>query len=253
VPTVAWLNIAPVKGLGLVARDEIRLESYGVADNRRFYLVDANGRKFDPKPCGEIVQVRPQWDEEANTLRLEFPDGATVEGPVDLGDPVETQFNSRMVSGRFVNGDFSAALSAYMQRPLRLVQTDERGAAVDRRRGTVSVLSTASLRQLGGVLGVDDVDQRRFRMLIGIDGARPHEEDEWVGRELTIGDAVIRPLGNVGRCAVTTQNPETGSPDLDTLKGLASYREPGTEALPFGVYGDVVRPGRVQVGDAVGI
>jgi uncharacterized protein len=253
VPTVAWLTIAPVKGLRLVARDEIRLEPYGVADNRRFYLVDANGRKFDPKPCGEIVQVRPHWDEDANTLRLEFPDAATVEGPVELGDPVETQFNSRMVSGHFVNGDFSAALSAYMQRPLRLVQTDEPGTAVDRRRGTVSLLSTGSLERLGGVLGVDGVDERRFRMLIGVDGARPHEEDEWVGREVTVGEAVVRPLGNVGRCAVTTQDPETGAPDLDTLKALAAYRERGTEPLPFGVYGDVVRPGRVRVGDAVEI
>lgn len=251
--TVAWLSIAPVKGLGLVARDEVQLEARGVADNRRFYLVDANGRKFDPKPCGEIVQVRPDWNEDANTLRLEFPDGRVVEGPVELGEPVETQFSGRMVSGRFVDGDFSEALSAYMRRPLRLVRTDEPGAAVDRRRGTVSLLSTASLERLGGVLGVDGVDQRRFRMLIGVDGARPHEEDEWVGREVAIGEAVVRPLGNVGRCAVTTQDPDTGTPDLDTLKGLASYREPATEPLPFGVYGDVVRPGRVRVGDAVRI
>src|SRR4051794_25450987 len=253
MPSVAWLSIAPVKGLGLVARDEFRLEPYGVADNRRFYLIDANGRKFDPKPCGEIVQVRPDWDEQANTLRLAFPDGSVVEGPVELGEPVETQFNSRMVSGRFVDGGFSSAISDYMQRPLRLVKTDEPGAAVDRRRGSVSLLSTASLEELGGVLGVDAVDERRFRMLIGIGGARPHEEDEWVGRDVTLGEAVVRPLGNVGRCAITTQDPETGTPDLDTLKGLATYRERGTEPLPFGVYGTVVRPGRVRVGDPVGI
>src|SRR2546430_591941 len=68
MPSVAWLTIAPVKGLGLVALDEVVLEPFGVADNRRFYLVDENGRKFDPKPCGEIVQVRPRWDAEAGTL-----------------------------------------------------------------------------------------------------------------------------------------------------------------------------------------
>jgi uncharacterized protein YcbX len=251
MPTVAWLSVAPVKGLGLVARDEIVLEPYGVRDNRRFYLVDANGRKFDPKPCGESVQVQPAWDEDANTLRLEFPDGSIVEGPVELGEPVETQFNSRNVSGRFVDGGFSEAISAYMQRPLRLVRTDDPGAAVDRRRGAVSLLSTASLQELGGILGVDGVDERRFRMLIGIDGAAPHEEDEWVGREVAIGEAVVRPLGNVGRCAITTQDPDTGTPDLDTLKALASYRERGTEPLPFGVYGDVVRPGRIRLGDSV--
>ena len=52
---------------------------------------------------------------------------------------------------------------------------------------------------------------------------------------------------------MTTQNPDTGSPDLDTLKALAAYR-PGidaTEPLPFGVYAAVTDPGRVSVGDPV--
>ena len=61
------------------------------------------------------------------------------------------------------------------------------------------------------------------------------------------------PQGNVGRCAVTTQNPETGSPDLDTLKALARYRGDvvTTEPLPFGIYASVAQPGRVRVGDPV--
>jgi hypothetical protein len=61
------------------------------------------------------------------------------------------------------------------------------------------------------------------------------------------------PQGNVGRCAVTTQNPDSGSPDLDTLKALAAYRRAvaTTEPLPFGVYAAVAQPGRVRVGDPV--
>ena len=82
---------------------------------------------------------------------------------------------------------------------------------------------------------------------------REHEEDEWLGLRVKLGDAVVVPQGNVGRCAVTTQNPDTGSPDLDTLKALAAYR-PGietTEPLPFGVHAVVASPGRVRVGDPV--
>ena len=61
------------------------------------------------------------------------------------------------------------------------------------------------------------------------------------------------PQGNVGRCAVTTQNPDSGAPDLDTLKALAAYRRvvETTEPLPFGVYAVVAVPGRVRVGDPV--
>jgi len=56
----------------------------------------------------------------------------------------------------------------------------------------------------------------------------------------------------VPRCAVTTQDPDTGVPTLDTLRGIKSYRglRDGTQ-IDFGVYFDVEQPGRVRVGDAV--
>ena len=58
--------------------------------------------------------------------------------------------------------------------------------------------------------------------------------------------------GDVGRCAVTTHDPDTGVPDFDTLGTLAAYRREGRdEALPFGVCGAVAVPGRVRVGDSV--
>lgn len=251
MPSVAWLSVAPVKGLAVVERDEVELQPFGVADNRRFYLVDEDGRKVNGKDCGLLVTVRPRWDAAGGTLALEFPDGEVVEGRVEPGEPVTTDFyGMRDVHGRLVEGSWSAALSAFTHRTLRLVQADDLGAGVDRGPGPVTLLSRGSLGALADVVG-GPVDERRFRMLIGIDGCRPHEEDEWVGRDVRVGDAVVRPLGNVGRCAVTTQNPETGIPDLDTLRGLRAYRQDGTERLPFGVYGSVARPGRVRVGDAV--
>jgi uncharacterized protein YcbX len=90
-------------------------------------------------------------------------------------------------------------------------------------------------------------------MNFGIDGLAEHQEDEWLGRRVRLGEAVVVPQGNVGRCAVTTQNPDTGAPDLDTLKALAAYRGviETTEPLPFGVYAAVAQPGRVRVGDPV--
>ena len=44
--TVSRLSIAPVKGLALLHPAEIELESFGVADNRRFYVIDADGRRY---------------------------------------------------------------------------------------------------------------------------------------------------------------------------------------------------------------
>ena len=98
----------------------------------------------------------------------------------------------------------------------------------------------------------EPVDGRRFRMLLEIDGVGAHEEDKWIGGEVQAGDAVLRFNGDVGRCVVTSHDPDLGVTDLDTLGTLARYRREGrTEPLPFGVYGSVVSPGRVRVGDAV--
>ena len=96
------------------------------------------------------------------------------------------------------------------------------------------------------------LDGRRFRMLLEIDGVGAHEEDGWIGREVRAGTASIFFNGDVGRCVVTSHDPDTGVTDLDTLGALATYRRTGvTEPLPLGIYGEVVRPGRVRVGDEV--
>jgi uncharacterized protein YcbX len=126
--------------------------------------------------------------------------------------------------------------------------------APDRGRGgAATLLATASLQTLAAQLGVQAVDHRRFRMNFGIEGIDAHEEDGWRGRRVRVGDAVVIPQGNVGRCVITTQDPGTGRTDLDTLKGLAAYRSSveSTEPLPFGVHAAVAEPGRVRVGDPV--
>jgi uncharacterized protein YcbX len=97
------------------------------------------------------------------------------------------------------------------------------------------------------------VDPRRFRMTFGVEGVAAHEEDSWIGREVHVGEALLRVLGNVGRCAATTRQPETGVVDFRTLHHLQRYRGDvdTTEPLPFGVHASVLQPGRVHVGDTV--
>jgi uncharacterized protein YcbX len=254
VPSVARISIAPVKGLALVERDAVMLERTGVLENRRFHIVDADGRRYNQLRNGALVQIRPEYDGER--LALHFPGGRKAEGEVALGEAVSTDFYGRRVDGRVVEGPWSAALSEWAGRPLTLVQSAA-GEAIDRGRGHVSLVSRASLEELGRhAVQSGAVDGRRFRMLFELDGCEPHEEDSWVKRRVRIGESIVYLRNDVGRCAITTQNPETGVPDLDTLRTIKAYRsetanEKGKKHLPFGVYGEVVEPGRVAVGDAV--
>jgi MOSC domain-containing protein len=254
VPTVARISIAPVKGLALVERDAVLLEETGVRENRRFHVVDADGRRYNQLRNGALVQIKPEVD--GDRLVLRFPDGTVAEGEVTLGDEVTTDFYGRAVGGRVLDGPWSAALSEWAGRPLRLIQS-EPGAAIDRGGGPVSLVSRASLAELGRHSGNNGpTDGRRFRMLFEVDGCGPHEEDTWVRQRVRIGEAVAFLRHDVGRCAITTQNPDTGAPDLDTLRTIRQYRgetanESGKRHIPFGVYGEVVEPGRVAVGDTV--
>jgi hypothetical protein len=254
VPSVARISISPVKGLALVDVDAVELEHTGAAANRRFHIVDADGRRYNQLRNGALVQIRQEYDGER--LALRFPDGTTAEGTIAQGAELTTDFYGRRVDGHLVEGPWSDALSQWAGRPLRLVQSAP-GAAVDRGRGHVSMVSRASLEELGRQGGQGGpVDGRRFRMLFELDECKPHEEDTWAKRHVRIGDAVVYVRGDVGRCAITTQNPDTGVPDFDTLRTLNTYRpetanEKGKKHLPFGVYGEVVEPGNVAVGDPV--
>jgi uncharacterized protein YcbX len=253
MPHVVRISIAPVKSLGLVHPDEVQIDAHGVVGNRRFWLVDSDGRLFNNKRNGPMVRIAPEWDEEKRVLALTFPDGERVEGVVELGESVDALMYGHPHPSRRVVGPWEAAISEHVGVPLTLLWAD--AYAVDRgyRGGTVSLVSRASLARIAEEGGADEpLDGRRFRMLFEIDGVAPHEEDEWLGTQVRVGDAVLGLNGDVGRCLVTSQDPDTGVTDFDTLGTLARYRRDGrNEPLPFGVYGSVAVPGRVRVGDAV--
>ena len=234
----------------VVERPALTLTTAGVADNRRFFLVDERGRLVNGKHVGELGTVVARYDDPV--LTLTFPDGAIVSGTVELGEPFDARFFSlpaaRATAARPVVGC-----------AVGLVRADAAGrrgvdrSGVDRGRGgAVSLISRASLDGLARGAG-EQVDARRFRMLVEIDGVAGPRRGRVGRRRVRIGGALVRFRGHVGRCSITTRHPESGVVDLPTLDLLRSYRGEldTTEPLAFGVYGEVLEGGRVAVGDAV--
>ena len=245
-----------MKGLRVVARDEIGLTRDGVREDRRFYLVDERARMVNGKQLGALNELVAVYDDGARTLELRFPDGTRVAGAVELGAPLTTRFYSRPAPARELRGAFAAAISEHVGRPLRLVEGIDRSGVDRGRGGAVSLVSRASLAALARVAGADEVDERRFRMLVVIEGlGEAHEEDTWVGERVRVGAALVKVRGHVGRCNITHRHPETGVADLQTLDLLRSYRGEldTTEPLAFGIYGEVLEEGRVAIGDPVGV
>ncbi|HEX4467142.1 MAG TPA: MOSC N-terminal beta barrel domain-containing protein [Solirubrobacteraceae bacterium] len=253
---VLALSLTPVKGLRIVNVDQIALEAGGVRGDRRFYLVEERGRLVNGKHAGALNEVVAEIEDggAAEILSMRFPDGSSVSAPVELGEQLDTDFYRRTRPAQVVDGPFAQALSRHVGERLRLVRAIDGDSAIDRGgKGGVSLISSASLGALARVADRPSVDGRRFRMTIELDGVEPFAEDSWLGRTVEIGDGSVLVHGHVGRCIVTTKHPDSGVADLPTLDLLRAFRAntDTTEPLPFGVYGEVTRPGVVRVGDRV--
>jgi uncharacterized protein YcbX len=249
MPVVARFNVTPVKGTALHHPDHVTLTPNGIPEDRRFFLVDADGALFSGSDHGPLVQVRADFDDEK--LTCTFPSGETVAAQADvLGDARVVDFYGRPVAAHEVRGPFSDAFSTHVGAPVRLLRADRGGDALDVHPVTlVGLASVSDLGRRGGHAG--DLDPRRFRINIEIDGTEPYEEDTWDGRTVAIGEAVVRVAGQIPRCVVTTQDPDSGVHDWNTLKKLGELRPPMrdgagvTFGVPFGMYAQVDRAGDV--------
>jgi len=246
---VGVISTAPVKGFRLLHPEEVELTPEGVVENRRFMLADAEGRRLRSSLTRWPVLIRGSYDPAADRLRMEFPDGAVVEGPgAPTGEPFDLDYHGLMVTVRRVDGEWTDRLSELAGHAVQLVRPDAVG---ETQAEPVTLLSDGSLARLEREAG-REVDPRRFRMLFTLEGCDEHEEDTWDGRLLRVGETLLRVGGPVDRCAVTTRDPESGKPDLDTLRLIKNYRGiRDGKHIDFGVYAGVERPGRVRVGDPV--
>ncbi len=253
MPYVLRMNVTPVKSMALSHPEEVELGDVGVAEDRLFYLVDDDGRLFTGDRFGPLLTIRPSYDPDREHLAFTFPDGSVAEGDAAVFDEgLITDFYGRPVRAHVVPGPWTQPLSRFVGAPVRLARCDQPGEGTDVYHMTiVSSASVAELAARGGHRG--DLDAGRFRMTFELDGCGAHEEDTWAGRRVRVGKALLRIYGQVPRCVVTTQSPETGLKDFEALKTIVSYRPlmSDEKGIPFGMYAETERPGRVRVGDHV--
>jgi uncharacterized protein len=241
--SVAAIATTPVKGFALSSPEHVSLGVDGLEANRRFALLDERGERLRSSKHAWPCTVAADYDVETEHLNIRLPDGRTIAGTVATTEAVAFDYHGHLVGAHVVAGPWIGPLSSLAGIPVRLVKLDRPGGVQSE---PVTLVSTASLRTIANEAG-RDVDARRFRMLFHVDGCAPHEEDEWLGRRVRIGEAVVRVVELVERCVVTTRDPETGRRDLDTLALLKGYRG----SIDFGVRATVVEPGVVGVGGVV--
>ncbi len=128
--------------------------------------------------------------------------------------------------------------------PERLVTATGQGMT-DAPFPSISILSDTSRTILSQHAG-RELDRRRFRGNIWLEGLAPWEEFEWIDRRLRIGSALLEVRERNTRCKATHSDPKTGREDTDVLRLL----EDGWGHRDFGVYAVCIEPGRVALGDS---
>jgi hypothetical protein len=111
----------------------------------------------------------------------------------------------------------------------------------------LSLMTTRTLASLGARMGAE-LEPLRFRPNLLVDAVsdEPFPEEDWVGSVLQIGGLTMRVDQRDARCVMITIDPQTLERTPAILRTVAQERE-GC----LGVYGTVVTPGRVTLGDPV--
>ncbi len=195
----------------------------GLEGDRRWALVDGT-----PNRAGKLLTIRQH--EGLMTYRARL-----ARGRVEILTPGG---EAQALDGRMV-----AELAAESQRPLLL--RDLAGANFD--DSPVLIVSLSSVRAFAAEAG-QPVDHRRFRANVYVDGLAPEQELEWLGRRIQAGGAELEVVARCERCVVITRDPDTTAPSPELLRLLSE-----THQTCMGVYCRVTRPGRLAVGDPVGL
>ena len=110
----------------------------------------------------------------------------------------------------------------------------------------VSIINLGSLAAIENMVGLP-VHHLRFRANLYVSGWPAWHEFALLGQTLAIGDARLRIVKRISRCAAVNVDPETAARDLDippTLMRRLGHNE-------CGVYAEVIAGGAIGVGDAI--
>ncbi|MBV9014438.1 MAG: MOSC domain-containing protein [Alphaproteobacteria bacterium] len=253
--TIAQMYRYPVKGLSPEPLGRVELTPGRCLPQDRRFAIALPTTRFDPEQPQwlakthfimlmrdeKLAELTTRFDGEADLLTIER-DGRTVLRE-SLGDAE---------GRRRVAGFFDEFLAGLVEGPLRVVAAPGHTFADARRRPNastgqyVSLINLASIDALEQSIGAK-VAAVRFRANVYFAGAPAWTELDWLEREIAAGEARLRVVSPITRCAATQVNPVTAARDLDIVGAL----QRGFGHNLMGVYAEVLEGGDIALGDTL--
>jgi uncharacterized protein len=206
------------------ACETLQIETRGPVGDRTYAVVDGEGKLGSGKNSGRHRRIEGLFDfrSEGDPPCITFPDGRRL-----LADDPAVH----------------AALSAALRSPVTLLPE---GEVSHHDSSPLHLVTTGSLAALRKTLPGSGIDERRFRPNIVIDG---EGENRWVGKKLQVGEVTLEVVDWTQRCVMITMAQSELKDEPRILRAVAQGE---AEAL-FGVYAEVLSPGRIKLGDRLSI
>src|SRR5499433_1109714 len=256
VGTVVELWRFPVKSMQGEQVSDVRVTTTGLVGDRGYALIEADTGKVvsaksvklfpDLLGCRAAFLEPPQTGRELPPVRIELPDGSSVSSDSqDAPALLSAYFHREVTLGRAAPADFT--IDQYHPDLENLDPAGHRNRVLEQKLGSaffaeagldspvpeglffdlfpLTLLTTSTLKQLSKLRPETQFDRRRFRMNVIVDtGDQGFVENNWVGKELSIGDTLrVRIAIPDPRCVMTTLAQDDLPRDNEVLRTLTCH------------------------------
>lgn len=230
----------PIKSLGGISTNRLRLSQDGPERDRHIMVVNEQGKFITQrqKPIMSMIKVVDDGQLltlslDENSISFEWPDFASVSESKQVrvwGDELE---------GQLISGPVNAWLSDTLKQDVQLVyKHSNTRRQVDMDYGKegdttgfsdgfpLLLISQASIDFLQSHLDVP-ISMARFRPNISVTGCEPFEEDTW--KRIRINDVEFDLVKPCSRCVIPTIDLETGEKQKQVMQVMLEHRKQGKQ------------------------
>jgi uncharacterized protein YcbX len=260
---VSGLAIYPVKSLRQVPVQTSTIDLCGLQHDRRWMVVDANGRMLTQRKISRMCLIQPALDEQS--LSLQAPDMQDLQVS---REPGELECNVTVwkdsCTARDCGDEAARWLSDFLKVECRLVyfpddevrKPDQQYAQEGDRTAfsdgfPVLLISQSSLDDLNSHIPASTngpVPMERFRPNIVVSGCKPYAEDGW--RLLKIGELTLRIVKPCSRCVIPSIDIATAERGDEPTRTLLKYRKRDNKVY-FGQNAVIGGEGEISKGMAI--
>ncbi len=282
MPCIHSIYRYPVKGLTPEPLPRVALTPGETLPGDRLYAIENGPSGFDPAAPRylskthflmlmkneRLASLRASFDQETHTLSITPPSPLVGEGgeggregtlrtstlanslPTPTPNPSpqgggEQQIiaDLRTAAGRAaVEAFFAAYCADELRGPPKILQGGGHSFS-DVAKKVVSFINLNSVAAIADMVGAA-VEPLRFRGNVYVDGWPAWSELELVGQTLTIGNARLKIVKRIVRCAATNVDPATGLRDLEIPRTLLRH----LGHADCGIYAEVIDGGEIAPG-----